>query len=610
MSGVTNKPELSESPLPPEDFNQPSSSKGCYTGCLGCLGAAVLLGLISVSFSYYAILYTSLPLNMVARLIESNPGVKIHGLSGTLSSGFHIEEITYQSDSLDELSKIKDVEFRFNGIRSLFSEDRRLIIEEFSVASGTFYFRSKDDPKSSSSKPSDKTDEDADRSEKTNRAEKAKDFFKEIRIDLVEFSKIKFIDVATKKTSQLKDAKMVNFHFLDGKVREVGKYSIDGLTIELNDFEMQNFNGNPADGFSIDRIRVKNHLEQWSDVQNIQFKFNGTDDLLSNNQLVIDRLGVDSGVFYFTPSDWNSLDAPKFNEITDTDFDGTQSQSVKIKEISFPNLRFINTDTKFELNIQKLSCGDLEWKDGLLVDLGKFVFEADKIQLSSGPSDSFPDQSATALKREFIGTVDAGVHPNLLQKVKFQLDICFLSVEETLVQMEMCDGQIKYTSGKDTCVTTLANFQRNDWLAELNVLTPVEINGKVVTTRKPLQTDETLQMDGTLKFGEVEFEVNEADIPITEGAKHIGPIPLLASASPKELKGQLYLLNEYPFMVLKLQDNKQSLTDKETFAEALWGVAFADLNKQKQQQITENLSSFDKLTPPETETPANPQTGN
>ena len=183
MSGVTNKPELSESPLPSEDFNQPSSSKGCYTGCLGCLGAAVLLGLISVSFSYYAILYTSLPLNMVARLIESNPGVKIHGLSGTLSSGFHIEEITYQSDSLNELSKIKDVEFRFNGIRSLFSEDRRLIIEEFSVASGTFYFRSKDDPKSSSSKPSDKTDEDAERSEKTNRSEKAKDFFKEIRID-------------------------------------------------------------------------------------------------------------------------------------------------------------------------------------------------------------------------------------------------------------------------------------------------------------------------------------------------------------------------------------------------------------------------------------------
>ena len=253
MSGVTNKPELSEPPFPSEDFNQPSSSKGCYTGCLGCLGAAVLLGLISVSFSYYSIFYTSLPLTMVARLIESNPGVKIQGLSGTLSSGFHIDEITYQSDSLDELSKIEDVEFRFNGIGSLFSGDRRLIIEEFSVASGTFYFRSKDDPKPSSSKPSDKTEGDADRSEETSRSRKAKDFFKEIRIDLVEFSKIKFIDVTTKKTSQLKDAKMVNFHFLDGKVREVGKYSIDGLTIELKDFELQNFNGNPADGFSIDR---------------------------------------------------------------------------------------------------------------------------------------------------------------------------------------------------------------------------------------------------------------------------------------------------------------------------------------------------------------------
>ncbi|MDG2014537.1 MAG: hypothetical protein P8J33_13600 [Pirellulaceae bacterium] len=603
MSGETDQPKLGEASFPAKDFAEPTSSKGRNLACFGCLGAAVLLGLISVSFSYYAILYTSLPLKMVERLIESAPGVKIHELSGTLSSGFHIKEITYQSDSLDELSKIEDVEFRFNGIGNLFSEDRRLIIEEFSVASGTFYFRSKDDQTPEKKKANQNKEEHAEKSDESNRVKNTDDLFKEIRIDLVEFSKIKWINVDTQKTSQLKDAKMSDFHYLDGKVKEVGKYSIDGLTIELENFEMQNFCGNPADGFSIDRIRSKNDLDQWSDIQNIQFEFNGIDQMLNNKPVVIDRMGVDSGVFYITPSDWISNDTPDIDEIPDADWGEPIRQSVQIKEISLPNLKFINTDTGIEFSVKKLSFADLEWKDNLLVGLGKFVFEADQIQLSAGPSDRFQNQPNTALKRQFTGNLDAGVHPNLLQNVQFQLDACFLSADETLIEMELCDGQIKHASGKEKSVTTWRKFQRDAWLAELDFLTPAELNGQVVTTSKPEQTGERLRMQGTLKFGKVEFEVNVADIPITEDAKHIGPIPLVPSASPKELGAQLYLLDEFPFMVLKLQSKTEILDDKEAFAEALWGVAFADLNKQKQEQITKNLTAFDKLAPLEKGSP-------
>jgi len=566
-------------------------SKGCVFGCLGCFGVIVLGLIVVIGVGYYSVFYSSAPLKLVEAMIEGNEGVEIRGLSGTISSGFHVEEITFQNDSVDQLSKIENVEFRFNGIGELFRDDRRLIIEEFSVGSGTVYFRS--DPESEFDMQSIEQDLEVappDGTQTTNSGESV-DFFQEVRIDLIEFSELTFIDLETGKTSELKDAVMSDFHYLDGSVQNVGEYSIEGLTTYSQSFEMENFCGNPSGGFSIDRFRVKNSQGEWSDVKDLQFEFNGIVDMLENKQLVIDRLSAESGVFYIDPSWETKEDEVIVEEVAATPLG---LEKVLIKEISFPNLKFINTATELEFNVNEMSFRDLEFNEDSIVSLGEIRFEADNIQLETEISDSFQDQPSDVLKQRISGVLGADLHADLKRKVDFQIDLCFVDKWKPLVQLEMCGGQIIHVVNKDVTVTTWRDFQATDWLAISDCLVPGKIDGTWQTEKQADTDKELTTVNGTIRFGDLDFEILETELIEEEDRDFIGPVLMKGMSTGTGLEGELYLLKEKPFLALKLSKESVRL-HREGFAKALWGIDYADLNAEQISQAKANSIALAKI---------------
>ena len=585
--------EKAATELIPEAYfsEKKQGSKGCVFGCLSCFSVVVLGLIVVIGFGYYTVFYSSAPLKLVEAMIEGNEGVEIRGLSGSISSGFHVEEITFQNDSVEQVSKIENVEFRFNGIGDLFRDDRRLIVEEFSVESGTFYFRS--DPESELDMQSIEQELNGAPPagvQKTNSGESV-DFFKEVRIDLIEFSDLTFIDIETGKASKLKDAVMSDFHYLDGSVQNVGEYSIDGLTTHSESFEMENFCGNPSEGFSIDRLRVKNNQGEWSDVKNLQFEFNGIVDMLENKQLVIDRLSAESGVYYIDPSFEMKGDEVVVEEVGGTPLD---LEKVIIKEISFPNLRFINTATELEFNVNEMSFRDLEFNEDSIVNLGEIRFGADNIQIETGISDSFQDQPSGVLKQRIIGTLGADLHADLKRKVDFQIDMCFIDKWEPLVQLEMCEGQLGHVVKKDAVVTTWRDFKATDWLAIPDCLVPGKIDG-TWRTEKQADTDKELTtVDGTMRLGNLDFEISERELIEREDGGFIGPILMRGTSTGAGFEGELYLLKEKPFLALKLSKEGVRL-GSDGFAEALWGIEYADLNTDQVSQAKANSIALAKI---------------
>ena len=600
MSGMHNDKAAAE--LIPEAYfsEKKESSKGCLFGCLGCFGVLVLGVLVVIGVGYYATFHSSAPLKLVEAMIEGNEGVEIQGLSGTISNGFHVEEITYQSESVEQLSKIENVEFRFNGISNLFREDRRLIIEEFSVESGTFYFRS--DAEAKLDMQGLERESNAASTDVTQQANASNsvEIFKEVRIDLIEFSDLKIIDVETGKTSELKDVTMSDFHYLDGVVQNVGEYSIDGLTTYLANFELENFSGNPAEGFSIDRLRVKNSEGQWSDVKNIQFEFNGLTDIIKNKQLIVDRLSVESGVFYIAPLAETSGDEVTVEEVVEEIAGAPLTlEKVLVKEISFPNLTFINPATDLEFHIKELSFRDFEYNEDSIVSLGDIKFEADHIQIETGPSDRFDDQPSGVLKQKISGTLGVDLHSDLKRSVDFRVDMCFVDKWQPLIQLEMCEGQINCAVEKDAGTTTWRDFKATDWLVIPGVLVPEKMDGTLVVEQQPEVGGNLFKMTGTIQFGNLDFEISGAELIEKEGGQYLGPIPMKALSSKSDLKGELYLLKEKPFLVLKLSENGVRI-DNDAFAQALWRIGYADLDANQILQTDTNSIALEKVEAIET----------
>lgn len=600
MSGMHDDKAAAE--LIPEAYfsEKKESSKGCLFGCLGCFGVLVLGVLVVIGVGYYATFHSSAPLKLVEAMIEGNEGVEIQGLSGTISNGFHVEEITYQSESVEQLSKIENVEFRFNGISNLFREDRRLIIEEFSVESGTFYFRSDAEPKLDMQGFERESNAASANVTQQANASNSVEIFKEVRIDLIEFSDLKIIDVETGKASELNEVSMSDFHYLDGTVRNVGEYSIDGLTTYLANFELENFSGNPAEGFSIDRLRVKNSEGQWSDVKNIQFEFNGLTDIIKNKQLIIDRLGVESGVFYIAPFAETTRGEVAVEEIVEETAGAPLAlEKVLIKEISFPNLTFINPATDLEFHIKELSFRDFEYNEDSIVSLGDIKFEADHIQIETGPSDRFDDQPSGVLKQKISGTLGVDLHSDLKRAVDFRMDMCFVDKWQPLIQLEMCEGQINYAVKKDAGTTTWRDFKATDWLVIPGVLVPEKMDGTLVVEQQPEAGGNLFKMTGTIQFGNLDFEILGAELIEKEGGQYLGPIPMKALSSESDLKGELYLLEEKPFLVLKLSKNGVRI-DNDAFARALWGTEYAGLDADQILQTNTNSIALEKVEAIET----------
>jgi hypothetical protein len=241
-----------------------------------------------------------------------------------------------------------------------------------------------------------------------------------------------------------------------------------------------------------------------------------------------------------------------------------------------------------------MSFRDLEFNEDSIVSLGEIRFEADNIQLETEISDSFQDQPSDVLKQRISGVLGADLHADLKRKVDFQIDLCFVDKWKPLVQLEMFGGQIVHVVNKDATVTTWRDFQATDWLAISGCLVPRKIDGTWQTEKQADTDKELTTVNGTIRFGNLDFEILEAELIEEEDRDFIGPVLMKGMSTGTGLEGELYLLKEKPFMALKLSKESVRL-HSEGFAMALWGIDYADLNAEQISQAKANSIALAKI---------------
>lgn len=122
----------------PATQSKSSSSRGWFFGCFGC--ATILIGvpLLLILAGYFILFHTSVPFQMVAGEnfdFNGNP-VEINGVSGSISSGFEIEEVVVHGEDQD--SRIEGLTLHYNGIWDTVSNER-IVIEELSADKAEFH---------------------------------------------------------------------------------------------------------------------------------------------------------------------------------------------------------------------------------------------------------------------------------------------------------------------------------------------------------------------------------------------------------------------------------------------------------------------------------------
>ena len=540
---------------------------------------------------------------MVESMLESNEGIEIDGLTGTISTGFHIDELRFEDPSIvhsgntpHESSFFRNIEFRFNGIGALFQNDRRLIIEEFSVESATVYSHSTSKTSTSDTPP---VDEPQREPAPGQTALGQGSPFKEVRIDLIQITDFTLIDPEAGFESKLGKFSMKDFQYLDGEFKNVGDYEIEGLTAIGTEFECHNFSGNPNSGFHVDRIRIRNGAEQWSSVEKVAFEFNGLKDVMENKRLVIDRIGAESGTFYIHPDQWTFEEGPAAEPETPIAGSKDVREHLKefwVKEIEIPNMKFINTDTDTDFTVQMIRMNDLHVLESQVTKLGMTEILADYVTFEMRPSTQFPNQPQELVRQQFSAVLQKGLHPRMRRDIALTVDCCFAADGTILTRLKAFDGALQYETDSSQAVLRCNDLKLIDLFDWRENLLPSSINGTFTSprTQDDMQSARLLfSPETTIQLGKTVFRITQSEFTADPHADHSPAIPFQATTD-SELLCRVYLLQDGPFVIFELR--KKDENSRELFANVFFESSFADLTPSQQTHIDQNLKLLNNLS--------------
>jgi len=192
---------------------------------------------------YYAIFHSSLPLAQLEEMLEASGDTEIEGLSGSISSGFHIDRLSTRGEE-DRWSTFEDISFRFNGLIDVY-QNHRLFIQEFSVGSGEVYVeelpRFEDLGRASE-------DSDAPEVEPADSVAVTREFegLEELRIDRLQLTNLKLIETATGAEFTVDEIALEDFQYLNGRVTRLGDVVVTTDDIEFHSDKSELFADQPS----------------------------------------------------------------------------------------------------------------------------------------------------------------------------------------------------------------------------------------------------------------------------------------------------------------------------------------------------------------------------
>ena len=116
--------------------------------------------------------------------------------------------------------------------------------------------------------------------------------------------------------------------FVEAAIEESGEVEIDGL------------DGTLSSGFSADKFRFKTNSDDWSELNDINFKYSSKSSFFGGDKLVIDDISVKSGTIY---AEWDPEEqqidltpdfANEFNDEVDFNYDDGGTGELVLNNIS------------------------------------------------------------------------------------------------------------------------------------------------------------------------------------------------------------------------------------------------------------------------------------
>lgn len=211
---------------PPYYVNQPApTSSGAGRGC-GCVifgcGSILLLLIVLCGAGWYMTWYTAMPLKWFASSLESSGDVKVQGVSGTISSGFEVDEFQFRDGSNGRWSKLSDLKCKYGSTGGFFSSSGAAI-EEISIGSGVIY----GDFDLSTSNDISLLDITSPIEEMWSEiANEVQADITEFRVDMVRFSNIEFRDQSDNIQFRIDEVRFSGLKIIDNRLEDIGELSI------------------------------------------------------------------------------------------------------------------------------------------------------------------------------------------------------------------------------------------------------------------------------------------------------------------------------------------------------------------------------------------------
>lgn len=366
---------------------------------------------------------------------------------------------------------------------------------------------------------------------------------------------------------------------VEAVLEESGEVEIDGLSGSINS------------GFHVDKIRILGDGERWSELEQVDFEFNGLTDLIWKQRLIIDRFTVGGGKVYvqsLTPSDAPAAadddhdDRPTPTK-SEEPSDGLKEFRIDLLKIS--DLTLVNTVSGVEFKIREISLDGFHYKDEQVQKLGDIVVDADHIEFSTSASQQFPDAPPSALSRKLVGVVGAEIHEKVFQDIPFQADVLFTQ-QETEFHAQVWDGKLKFDVDEKQQRIEFNDFSYEQLLAWDHGLLPAEVNG-VITVRTADKDERICKIapGATFKLGDLPFTVTTRELRDDPDAKHSPPlIARHASDDAGEIVCRLFNLPAAPYLAIELTRGDQRNT-RELFAEVFYDKPYDALNDEQRQRI-------------------------
>jgi hypothetical protein len=546
---------------------------------------------------YYTIFHSSYPLSQIEKALESDGNIEIEGLTGSISSGFHIDQLRFVN-AQDQWSTLKEIDFEFNGVWDLVNE-HRLIIDRFTVGSGEIYYGDWDNDLAMGGSAGTGAANPAGTQPPggpvggTGTAGPM-----EVRIDLVEFANLKFLNSDGDVKSELGRVAFSDFHYRNGKIQNMGPLEVEGFVARGDRFEVEQLTGSTDSGFHMERLRFRDDDGEWSELNGMDFQFNGVNDLMENKRLVIDRWSIESGRLY---CDWNGdKDDPPGDEDEPHDAAGNQAddgqtmlKQMRIGLIHFPNLTLVNSVTGVEFQIDEISVEDIEFQGDTLTQLGDVTVTADHVELKTNPSSRFPDQPESVVTRNFSGVVRSGIHERVRADIPFDVDVCFAEKGEILVGYTLFDGKIVSSEKGGGAEVTLTDFTFTDYVDWPHGPLPSRINAQIRVTRDAENRDlETYAIapGATFHVGRLTFDVETAEIAVDKKSQAAPPIVAVHDAESGQIRCRLYALQDEPYWAIELESESDPPAE-DLYADVLFGHEFESLDDDRKKQIKSLLES-------------------